>query len=226
MLRDPSFEIKLPTVGESLGNRTATLILDEEGRWCDIPCVSDTSTLLNLVNGYFKPRIGAEIQRLEQLRMIVNNSSEVDKKIVLGVGLFYYEPPDSGMIEEEEWRGAVVQLMRSAGVPAENIPSHLAPSINPLERNFFDSEVDPLDYKEVPDLMVKTFILCAALSRFAPNRLSGESLAIGYKAAIAIDGAALLGLLKDEIHEDEDHPEHSRVFTKTVHNVVKGLLEQ
>ncbi len=130
------------------------------------------------------------------------------------------------MFEQEEWKGGLVQSMKSAGVDIQNIPPQLAPSVHPLQDDFLTYETDPLDYSEVHDLLTTTFVLCPALSRFKPGYLSGESLGIGYQAAIAIDGAVLLGLLQeDEIMVDRDNPERTRVFGGSIHRAVKKLLE-
>jgi len=202
------------------------LILDREGRWCDIPCASDSSSLQNLVKLYFKPRVRSEIQRLEKIRALMDSSHGAEKDTVLGVGLFYYEPPESGMFEEEKWKGEVVDSMRAAGLSVEPIPPHLTSSLHPCRDNFLDIDVDPLDYYPVSSLITSIFVLCPALSHFEPGLLSGKTFSIGYRAAVGVDGTALLGLLrKREIQTDQDHPEYSRVFVKTIHNAIKKMLK-
>lgn len=225
-LRDPSYEIKLASGEEAVvGNRNTTLILDGEGRWCDIPCVSDTSTFLCLVKQYFKPRVNGEIRRLTQLQALYG-SSPIQTKTVIGTGLFYYEQPNSGIFEEEVWKGVLAQSMRAAGLSVNPIPPHLFPSVGSMKDSFLNQEVDPLDYNPVSDLMTHTFVLCPALSRFESGYLSGKNLAIGYRAAIGVDGNALLGLLReDEIQTYPEFPGHSCVLTKTLMNAVKKVIE-
>lgn len=55
--------------------------------------------------------------------------------------------------------------------------------------------------------------------------LSGDSLAIGYKSAIGIDGTALLELLSsDQIQTFRDHPEYNCVYVETVKKALKKIL--
>lgn len=224
-LRNPSYQIQLGLNKNTEGNRTSTLIIDGEGRWCDIPCASDVATLHVLVEQYFKPRVAVEIERLKQLQMLGYSDVGQKKEIELGTGLFHYEPPASGMFEEEMWKGALVQAFVQAGLQVNPIPAHLFPSLHPVKDDFLDQEVDPLDYYPVSDLLTNTYVICPALSRFDPGHLSGDSLAIGYKSAIGIDGAALLELLSsDQIQTFRDHPEYNRVYVKTVKKALKKIL--
>jgi hypothetical protein len=224
-LRDPSFQIKLPALAEPAGTRNTTLILDREGRWCDIPCAHDTASLLTLVARYFKPRINGEIQRLKQLQTIMVGSHGTHKDIVLGVGLFYYTPPDFGLFEEEEWKGQLLDSMREAGLDPERIPSPLRPSLVLSRSDFLDFDVDPSDYNEISDLLTKTAVLCPALYRYDHDHFTEESLAIGYQAAIGIDGAALLGLVpQDSIQTPGIEPDDAYVPVVAIHCGLKRIL--
>jgi hypothetical protein len=225
-VRDAKFEIRLTSEEQAEGDRTTTFVIDSEGRWCDIPCVDNSLTLRSLIEQYYKPQLSAEIQRLEVFRRIADTSALSQKQVFLGSGLFYYEPPDSGLFEEEAWKDAIVQAMSQAGLPVRKIPPQLFPSVHTEKDGFFDYEVHPYNYFPISSLLQKTFVLCPALSYFDPELLTGKNLALGYRSAIGIDGSALLGLLnEDEIVKFKENPELDRVHFATVKNAIKKLLE-
>jgi len=227
-IRDPRFQISIPSVNKD-NTDTTTVILDGEGNWCDIPCAHDTQTFIDLVEKHFKQNVNEELHRLEQRKAFLT-SDQPGVEDIVGVGLLYYGSPHSDAFEQEEWKSALAEELRRAGLDVDPIPNHLFPSTTSVKGWIagHEAELNPHDYWPASDLLSETFVLAPALSRFGPipyNIKETKEVTLGYNAAIGIDGSALLGLLHEsDIQRFSSIPGQERVFSTTLFSAVKKLI--
>jgi hypothetical protein len=201
-------------------------IIDKQGQWCEIPCATDSQSLKSLINDYFKPRLEQELLRLSEFQGIGSHyySRGYDHKI--GVGLFHYSPPSDE--HDTEWEIALTEHMRAAGLDPHPVPMQLRPSIRPDRDQFLDYNRSEHDYTDIPNLQEGAYVLAPVYCVYQPGLVTGYTLAIGYKAAIGIDGPAIIELLdRSEIHEDPPFllPKGpDRVYIVDITKHIKSLL--
>jgi len=145
--------------------------------------------------------------------------------IILDNCLCHYETPDSGIFDQADWKNALADSMRAAGLKVNPVPPQLMPSLAPMKDSFLGQDINPCYFTQVSDLLRRSYVLCPALSYFKPGHLSGDTIAIGYQVAIGISGETINELIKPaQILSWEGHPEFSRILITTIHQNIKEAL--
>lgn len=212
------------------------IILNSRGEWTESPLAVTADVLTEVIGKYINPNLPGIRTALATARdtatRVLEWQGKTDHTVMSGLGLFHYygpnwgEPDMDGYTEDgTTWQGGLIDAMREAGLEPNPIPKHLNPSILTPKSMYLDYG-DQTEYGYVDKIAERTYLLCGAVSTFAPGLLYGETAFIYSDVMLAINGGALLELVGDEpIHKDTIGLTGDYIFTHVLNSAVRDMIE-
>lgn len=201
--RDPRYEIQ-KQIRTADNMQFETLMIDRDGHWCDIPLITREGDIRHMIASYIQPTYREELHRL-RYTLLVPDEALIQQQVHIDMGLFFYHRTD----------------------PDESVLESWMPSVIPTKDALLSNDVPYDEYILLGDMYTTTFVLTPAIVQFSREYTTGTLLGLGFNAAVAIEGDALLSLVHpDHLELDRDQPDESRVPYHTLMNTVRTLLYQ